>query len=530
MSYFQRILPILSILACVAFFISQQAYAADKYCVKKIPFSKQIPKTTLKPASQKEILPRYSRQFKDGAYPIVFDSFNIEVEDGTIQGGGKAFWLFNEAKALNGPYIPDYRVSGDMLENAAGDIYFVGYKKSQELVGYEKRIFHMTRSKGPQPISLDAEEQLKWPQEIFYSALLDGFLVNSSDHTGYGVTKYRTSLLRDGKVIPLQETPVKLAQDLSKYGITALFGFGHMSVVDQDLNVTRVTNLNFGDDYGAVSGIHEMSDPGWLYVTGGQYDHILHMFQEDGRWVVDKKIRIWPPEVNEEGWFEKLLRYLMDMKGDQIKREGLTDIVTAGKCRIFSKALGRFILCEQMEEWRPDGFSRIPKGSSPWERYAGGIEKLKVGVLRDQEGHLYAYDGAKIHRMQGSTVRRGLIVNLANGRVFYNSLDGSYELQGDTAESLKVVPIEHDLPKNSDLMFLRPVAIPNGDLFFFTRKGIFLLKDKRLVAFWTPPEGAQLNITGAMTPIWVQSPEMVIFSTSIQVAGEKEILSFSACP
>jgi len=530
MPHFQRILPTLSVLACVVFFTAPQAYAADKYCVEQIPFSTQMPQTTLKPASQKEILPRYSRQFKDGAYPVVFDSFNIEAEDGTTQGGGKAFWLFNEDKALNGPYIPDYRVSGDMLANAAGDIYFIGQKKAQDMEGYEKRIFHMTGSKGPQPISPAAEEQLKWSQEIFYSALLDGFFVNSSDHAGYGVTKFRTSLLRDGKVIPLQDAPVKLAKDLPQYGIVALFGHDHMSIVDQDLNVTHVTKLNFGDDYGGVSDIHEMSDRGWFYVTGGQYDHFIHMAQEAGKWAVDKKIMIWPPEVNEEGWFEKLLRYLLDMKGDQIKRDGLTDIVTAGKCRIFSKALGRFILCDPMEEWRPDGFHRLPKGSSPWERYDGDIEKLKVAVLRDREGTLYAYDGTKIHRMEGAKVRRGLIISLDNGRVFYNSLDGNYEIQGNTVESLKVVPIEHDLPKSSDLMFLKPIAMPNGDLFFFTRKGIFLLKDNHLVEFWAPPEGARLNITGAMTPIWVQSPQMVIFSTSVEVAGRKEILSFSACP
>ena len=303
-----------------------------------------------------------------------------------------------------------------------------------------------------------------------------------------------------------------------------------MSVVDQDLNVNQVTKLNFGDDYGSVSDIHEMSDRGWFYVAGGQYDHFIHMVQKAGKWSVDKKIRIWPPEVNEEGWFEKRLRYLLDMKGDQIKRDGLTDIVTAGKCRIFSKALGRFILCDPMEEWRPDGFQHLPEGSGPWERYDGGIEKLKVAVLRDREGTLYAYDGTKIHRMEGAKVRRGLIASLDNGRVFYNSRDGNYEIQGNTVESLKVVPIEHDLPKNSDLMFLTPVAMAGGDIFFFTRKGIFLLKDNHLVAFWIPPEGAQLDITGAMTPLWVQSPEMVIFSTSVEVAGEKEILSFSACP
>lgn len=530
MSHFCRILLILAIGAWITLFISAYAYAADKYCVDNIAFSTQMPQTTLKPSWQKEVFPRYFRQPKEGEYPVVYDVFNVEGEDGKLQGGGKALWFFNAENKINGPYIPEFRVSGDMLSNASGDIVFVGSKKAQDIEGYEKRIFHVPYGQEPQPISTSAQEQLKWPQKIFFSNVLKGFLVNSSDHTGYGLVKFRTSLLRDEKVIPLQDTALQMVQDMPQYGITAILGFRDLSFLDQDLNLTHVTKLNPGDDYGGWFGIDEMTEPDWLYVRGAQYDHMIHLSKEAGKWIADKKIRIWPPETGKKGWFERFLGYSMDMKGEQIKRDELTDIVKAGACRKFSKALGRMIFCDEMQELTPSGLSSIPKGSAPWEGYDGDINKLKVAVLRDQDGHLYAYDGTQIHRIKGQKVRRGLVVNIANGRAFYNSLDGSYELRGDTAENLEAIPLKHNLPENSNMFFLRPFSMPNNDIFLFHRNGIYSLDNDKLVEFWIPPDNRRIDVTGHTAPIWIQAPKAILFTTRINVTGKPEILRFSICP
>jgi hypothetical protein len=71
-----------------------------------------------------------------------------------------------------------------------------------------------------------------WPRAVFWSDVLDGFLVSSShyrqrySYTGSG------SLLRDGHVVPLASGGIDFAIDLPRFGVAALLDSSRLSFVD----------------------------------------------------------------------------------------------------------------------------------------------------------------------------------------------------------------------------------------------------------------------------------------------------------
>ena len=164
-----------------------------------------------------------------------------------------------------------------------------------------------------------------------------------------------------------------------------------------------MTSLNSGDDYNGWEALHETRDEGWLYIDGVEYDHAVRVERAGvagGRRAVRTRPRI------RNSWARRCGGH-WEWTQSQIERDGLTAILRVERCRRFSKAIKRLILCRSMKELRDGQFYPISAGSVTLTHYLGDADHLGLAIFRGPDAHLYSYDGEVLRLVAGETTDGG---------------------------------------------------------------------------------------------------------------------------
>jgi hypothetical protein len=354
--------------------------------------------------------------------------------------------------------------------------------------------------------------------------MLNGFLVSSSVPREGNSSTSRSGLLRAGEVTPIGEGSINFAADLPRLGVAAILGSSQLSFVDGEGRTEEVSRLNSGDDYNGWEAFNETSDEGWLYADGAQYDHAVRVDRTAGTWQATSIVRI----SDEAGLLEAVMRMLIGMDRDQMERDRLTKIIRVGPCRKFSKAVGRMIFCDRMQELRAGELSSIGGGTIQLTHFLGDLGHLGLAIFRGADAHLYSYNGETLRLIPGETVDRGIVHDLpAVGRAFLSTRAALFEMRGD-AEALEVVKLE--IPEAGDFFFTPLQVLPGGSgTIAFTRQGIYRVDGTTLSPLWNSGKEGPIDTTGHTVPVDVKGWNGILFTTRPTLDEAKRFHLLTPC-
>ncbi|HEX2726946.1 MAG TPA: hypothetical protein VHN20_14100 [Beijerinckiaceae bacterium] len=422
---------------------------------------------------------------------------------------------------------------GGFAADDAGVLLTIGGRFTNEPSGismlgssqdWQSRLFAQIDGSAPEPLVPALQEALDFPQAVFWSRILDGFVVSSQ--RGGPVIESRTSLLRrSGEVKALRpHGGVTLVEDLPRLGVAALLDAGFLAFVDRDGRVADVARLNSGDDPYGSHEVYETRDEGWLYVRGAQSDHAVHVGNADGAWRATRILRI----VEEDGRFGGLVRTLVGLRDAQAGR-GPPDIVRAGSCRRFSTVVQRMIFCDAtdgvMREMRAGEIAAIEGRGTHLTEFIGDADGLGAALFRDWAGRVYAYDGMRLHAVAGAAIgARGVVQNVKHSRRTFISTSGAvFEIKGNAPDKLEIVQLE--APQGSASALIRFVDAAD-ETFAFLRDGIYLVGRERLERRWVAREA--IDVTGPTIPTEVPGWGGTLFATQAQ-DGSRRFHLLASC-
>jgi len=168
------------------------------------------------------------------------------------------------------------------------------------------------------------------------------------------------------------DTHSEFTKPIPSLSVIAKLTFSELIFTHSDGRGYTVTHLNSGDDYNGWDGIYELEN-NWLYIAGAQYNHVIHLSQNlEGEWKADQIIRI-----NQSlGYAERILRWVIDMDQDQIKRGGLSSILYVDSYPRYSKALKKLFYPEEGVELKNGKMVSAGLGDS--FTYIDDIPRLKI--------------------------------------------------------------------------------------------------------------------------------------------------------
>jgi hypothetical protein len=484
-----------------------------------------------------DVVPDQLKGAASALYPIVHARASEPGANGA-RGSRTPVWGLG-ARELTGPHDTGFVLNtdprGGFAADDAGNLLIVGGRYTSEpggigLLGssqyWQSRLFAQINGAAPEPLVATLQEALDFPQAVFWSRILDGFVVSSQ--RGGPVIESRTSLLRrSGEVKPLRpQRGASLAEDLPRLGVVALLDAGTLAFADRDGQVADVVRLTPGDDHHGWDELYETRDGGWLYLKGEQHDHAVHVEKADGAWRATRIVRI----VEDDGRLGGFMRTLVGLGDGPIARAGHAEIVRAGTCRRISTAIQRMIFCNAadgvMREMRAGEIVDIEGQGTRLTEFLGDADQFGVALFRDWAGRVYAYDGVRLHAVAGSTIGvRGVVQGVKrSGRTFVSTSGGVFELKGSAPDGLEIVRLE--APQGREPLAIRFVEAAGGT-FAFLRDGIYLVRDERLERRWIARE--PIAITGETIPTEVPGWGGTLFATEAQ-DGSHRFHLLASCP
>jgi hypothetical protein len=487
----------------------------------------------------KEVFPDYVKRQPSAPYPLVHSLYPLAQRNGARENRTPVWSFGPDARELVGPHDTGFILKTDPRGGFAADdkgvLLMIGGRSSDSTgiaaFGSPQRwhtsLFTQGNGSAPQPLATSLQEALDYPRAVFWSRILDGFVISS--WRGGPVLESRTSVLRGGQVKPLmQEQGADLVEDLPRFGVAALLFSRTLAFVDREERVMEVTRLNSGDDYSGWEELYETRDDGWLYVRGVQYDHAVRVDKEDDQWRATSIVRV----IEDDGRFNGFMRAVLGMPNEQMRRDGLAKIFSAGTCRRFSTAVRRMIFCNAadgvMREMRAGDLVDIEGHGKRLTDFLGDADRLGVALFRDWTGRVHAYDGERLHAVAGATLgSRGLVHDLSRaGRTFVATFGGVFEVKGSATDKLEIVQL--DVPQSRDYFFTRFVEAGDGNVFAFLRDGIYLVGSGQLERRWAANE--PIDITGHTIPTDVPGWGGTLFTTRAKIEGGPRFHLLSSCP
>jgi hypothetical protein len=416
------------------------------------------------------------------------------------------------------------------VANPSGTLLAIGGRYSDEDRGFsgsnkrfETRLFARVEGGLPTPVRATMQDPSEQPHSIFWSEILRAFVVSS--WRGDAVIKSSTTLIRDGEAQSLsRDEGADLVQDLPRFGVAALLRSGSLSFVDVQDRLTFVTGLNSGDDHEGWEAVYETRDAGWIYVSGAEYDHAVRVQRDDGRLRASRIVRI----REDDGMLQGVMRTLLGIDREQMRRDGLSALVTARRCRRFSTAVQRMIFCDgPMRNMRAGEIVDIAPERTRLTDFIGDADRLGLALFREASGRLFAYDGERLHPVAGPVLgSRGTVHDLRNARrTFIATFNGLFELKGSRSDRLKLTRV--DTPA-AQFLLTRFVDNQDGDVIAFLQNGIYLVRDGRLHLQWTD-QGRSIDVTGPTAPTEVRGWGGTIFNTSAGAGKDVQFHFLSSC-
>lgn len=251
-------------------------------------------------------------------------------------------------------------------------------------------------------------------------------------------------------------------------------------IVDASGEVSVLSRLNSGDDYGGWLALNVLRD-GWLYAKGAQYDALLHVEKQGGRWVLSENFRI---RQKAGRLVDAVGRWLVGMDAYQMKRDHLTRIVPKGDSRFYSPALHSMFFLDDGEVLKGGEFEPIGAGSGRW-RYYGDLVPFGIALLGDPDGRLLAYDGEALRPVKGPRLSGSrLSTPLPGFRAFIGSGSKVFEIRGGDAGSLRLAELAP--ADGRPVGWFLNLVLGSGELIFVGRHAVYQLDGDVLRPVWRP--------------------------------------------
>jgi hypothetical protein len=458
-----------------------------------------------------------------GKFPLIYDFFTEQLASGERRNR-TFFWHIDPTGDLVGPYdLDDRNVRTKLSDNYGGAsaadpdgriLFLVG-----SLEGTGQQIYIQNPGQRPVPLEPDLQIKTGEPHAIFWSDFQQAFLIKgmSPDPTTGGVV-FRASILKGTDVQVLDGHRVDFASDLLSLGATALLGSNRLTFIDQHGAPTLLGRIRSSREGYSWIGIHETADMGWLYVDGDEWDHAVHVAKSDETWHIISLIRF----VNDQDTYDR------DYDQTRMQREELSQIILTGRCRTFSVALQRMIVCgDQMRELRNGSLAPIGNGKERLAQFLGDARHLGLALFRSEDGTLYGYDGNRLHPASGTLPERARVVDLLSSkRTFFSTNTSLFELrrdeQGLHLEEL-TVPTPH-----GDLFFTHFFGL-SDDVVALLREGVYIVEGLELKPLWAPGEPEQIDTTSHLQPRYIPLFSGILFAGRPSVSGMPQFRLLSPC-
>jgi hypothetical protein len=488
---------------------------AEEYCITALPHF--VPKITF--ADGLKVIPTIGPRgwYMNKSGNPIFVEGNFWVEDQQNKEERKDFVLLpKKSPQLSPAYQLEYYSSfedGLLAIGESGDgLYIRGsYNDKHE---WTTRLYEIGHDNPPKPVSSAVLKSLESPEKVFWSNLLQSFVISSRSERGDGTSSYSVSLYSNKNIAPLGDVAVQSVVDLPNLAATALMSGETLFFAHANKHFYPVVNLRPGDDGGHFEDVYELEN-NWLYITGTEYKHVIHLRQNAKmQWESDRIIRI----KQDEGIFERLMRLVVDMEGEQNKRDHLETIIRGQA--VYSGALKRLFFLHSMQEFKDGALVPITSDKDSFETYIGDIPRLHTAFFKARNGQLYSYDGTNLKPVVNGKfppvliserVELGLLTDIPKfGRTFYAIRSGIYELVKTPEHfELKRIAISDD---NNELLFTRFIPM-REDIAILTRGNIFLLSTLKSI-YSTAVPGKQINTTGSdQLPAFIPQWNGVLFTT-----------------
>ena len=334
--------------------------------------------------------------------------------------------------------------------------------------------------------------------------------------------------------VPDVKYRIDVLADLPHLGATGLLGGRSLTIINPNLEATKVAHLNPGDDSGGFDALYETRDEGWLYVAGGQYDNALHVEQANGKWRATRIVRI-AEETDDltDDLFDTFFRWLLDTTRDQMQRDGLSKAIRAGNCRKFSTAVKRMFYCGSSATWmdvryelRAGEMVPIADGAAGLKTFLGDADSLGLALFLGADHSLYGYDGERVHRIASVDFEIALVHDVSKlRRTFLSSPNGLFELRAK-GDGFELVKLASDHLKSFAVPIL---AAPDGKaILVFSTNGIYLLEGDALALIWSSEQAGSINEFGGTPPTYVAGWDGILFTTGIR--NDTNFFLLKSCP
>ncbi|HEV7277029.1 MAG TPA: hypothetical protein VGN80_12150 [Devosiaceae bacterium] len=226
---------------------------------------------------------------------------------------------------------------------------------------------------------------------------------------------------------------------------------------------------------------------GWFYACGVEYGSAIELRRRDDGWELTSNIRVRKPKSKIA---IPLLRQLFDIDDELMKRDRLTRIDVKAGDPSYSPTLGTVLFLDENERLLHGQF--LPIEGGPMKRYYGDVTMADVAVLGGHHGALFSYDGTTLEELIGfSIVPVGWINRpIETGRTFVGGGSQVYEVRG--SEHGKLTLVELVPSDRASVGWFYAVTMPNDELLFVTRHGIYESIADTLEPVWSPQAGQHI--------------------------------------
>lgn len=510
----------LFIIFSLYFFLCKSAWA-NEYCIRDVDVPYATKATLFGKDSNvifpdDEVIHPRSIKFFDGiTFPFISEAISIPAKrEGYIKPIGLLLWGVNEIdREFIGPFPFKWNISrgSKAINKKENAVSFIGGRYTTDGSGthaygsdktWQTRIFTYDFKSPPKPLDTKLEQELQWPRSIFWSKVLDGYLISSVKEEEFASTVSRTYLLKNSKLQTLELRGASFVKDLPEINMVAVLDFSNLYILDGEGNIVTSHHINSGDDYNGWDDIFSLKD-NWLYIVGAQYDHVLQLeLNNSDDWSIKTIYRI----VEADG-ANNFLMWILGFRGEQNKKWELTNTYSARKCRQYSPETKRMIFCGDnavLEEGR----MKTIRGSVALDWYVGDVGNIGVSLFWGKNNKLYGFDGNQWSVVAENIGRGKLEKPDFSDRIFYTTQEGeSYELTVEKS-NISVVPINM---QNVD-MFTGFLSLPNTEkVFVFARNEITILDKGK--AYSLEKLTNTIHITGPMPPKYISFMKGILFST-----------------
>lgn len=522
-----------SLIAASLFFLTSHPASSESYCIQNLVDS-NTPETDLS-VEQSEITLQNKALTALALWDFVdHDSFTLSKfsldlppdkkgRDQLIKQSISELEDFREI--ILGPYNLDWSIKrgSKVINRKNNTISFVGgrytaYESEADSNSCEKiwetELFTYDFKSPPKPLDREITEKIGSPRSVFWSDILDAYIISSTKKTSSNTSIGHTYLLKDSNVQPLKIGQPYFLKDLPELNLVIVLNRRSIQFLDSSANPILSRTISSGGDFEGWEDVFRLEN-NWIYISGHRDDYILKLEKTDADWSINEIYRIM-----DGGKLDNYLIRLFGYKDKLLGKWQLTDIYHTGTCRVYSPANKEMIFCDDKIIWENGRLSKIKdKVSLDW--YVGDIIRENKSLFWGSNT-LYSYDGVKWSIVADNIARGGLEKTMFNGRIFY----GTYSAEKYKAYELKSKYFDFSATPvaiKDGSSFTRFLDLPeSSEVFVFTRKAVTTVDGDQI--FKIIESEKLIHTTGHKPPTYIPALNGIVFSIGTPASHEALML------